>query len=164
MEKIEWSMDRIGETQLSDAGHQAQNIVRLYNGLNRVIDWLTAHDERDKKHALLVTEAIDRLDAWNNIHDEREAEAWLDKAGKKIEQAVEEVFTPSIEQELEAGLADFPDKHYRSCTRIFLPEAKWDKWFEEPLANMKQIKKGFWAFHDIPVFSYGGDEIIYCTD
>ena len=73
---------------------------------------------------------------------------------------------PTIEQELEAGLNNklkaFSAVKPRGVikdpfTRIFLPIAKYVEYLPEP----KPMKM---EFHDIPVFSYSGDEIIYCTD
>ena len=81
---------------------------------------------------------------------------------------------PSIEQELETGLTatgDIVGKFCSCCgrgicTRIFLPAAKYEELRQEfwsKTAGRADIGDGS-KFHDIPVFSYSGDEIIYCTD
>ena len=76
-----------------------------------------------------------------------------------------EVFGKShdIEQELEVGLKKAEEFiHYgglpRKVFRIFLPAAKYNSYITEKKWD------GYGLFHDIPVFSYSGDKIIYCTD
>ncbi len=73
---------------------------------------------------------------------------------------------PSIEQELESGLEALPgNKHYtgypRICTRIFLPAAKYEEWVSFCVHTGLHNTD---TFHDISVFSYSGETIVYCTD
>ncbi len=84
-----------------------------------------------------------------------------------------EIEASSIEQGLEAGLdkaTSFVDGGKASflkpkITRIFLPAAKYRGFVTRKHLNKEDLdEKGNATFHDIPVFSYSGEEIIYCTD
>lgn len=79
----------------------------------------------------------------------------------------------TIEQELEAGLHKSMEGwrtiDYKVCTRIFLPAAKYEEYTTELQERYRpdDPKRAYGylvKFYDIPVLSYSGDEIIYCTD
>ena len=76
------------------------------------------------------------------------------------------ISAPSIGQKLESGLFFSADGIWCSratedkCTRIFLPAAKYDEF----IIGQDLAVRLSPTFHDIPVFSYSGDEIIFCTD
>ncbi len=71
---------------------------------------------------------------------------------------------PTIAAELEAEIfAKFGFDVYSAklpCTGIYLPATKWDKWCDE---NGYGDDCAYKKFHGIPVYSYGGDKIHYCT-
>ncbi len=78
---------------------------------------------------------------------------------------------PTIAQELEHGLTKTGQLHdgvgnYKPCTRIFLPAAKWKEFLRHNDYDVNYIEFSEEldtpTFHDIPVYSYSGDEIIYC--
>ena len=111
---------------------------------------LCALEDITKSHSALLE---GRFRGWGK------AKEILDKATKS-----------TIEQELEAGLiecesgqywcVDKEHLNYPRCTRIYLPEGKYDEYVGTG------PKVGLWEgvmFHGIPVYC-GGPDIHYCTD
>ncbi|KKL47362.1 hypothetical protein LCGC14_2336300 [marine sediment metagenome] len=72
---------------------------------------------------------------------------------------------PSLEQELEAGLAKHgyeSEQGEGSCAYIYLPMAKYKEW-QRHMNRHSDIDSVWSTFHDIPVYSYSGDKIKYCS-
>jgi len=117
--------------------------------LDEIIDWINARDEHIE---FILTK----------LKDIGTAVISLEKKVNPLQEV-----KPSIEQELESGLDEkqfkFPGNKTKiaTCTRIFLPAAKWE---EVDKSKLSRRTGEYFYFHDIPVFSYSGNEIIFCTD
>jgi len=77
-----------------------------------------------------------------------------------------------IEQELEARLEKRGNYYYKATdglinrkpvTRIYLPVYKYEEFVSRPTRERVNAD-GTATFHDIPVYSYSGDSIHFCTD
>ena len=78
---------------------------------------------------------------------------------------------PTLCQELRDGLAQarLSVKFHAGCRdyivkRIFLPKAKYEAFKRECFSCNTEAALSRVLFQDVPVFSWSGDEIIYCKD
>ncbi len=78
---------------------------------------------------------------------------------------------PTLCQELRAGLekARLSVNFHAGCRdyivkRIFLPKAKYEAFKRECFSCNTEAALSRVLFQDVPVFSWSGDEIIYCKD
>ena len=122
-------------------------------------------------HELMI-DKLDEIVDWINARDDKIISPICAKCKNKCKDMTDTnerctAFEPSIEQELEWKLKEWSTQNLNQGklrtipTRIFLPVAK----YEEYLRCLPELYAGTKVnFHDIPVFSYSGEEIIYCTD
>ncbi len=133
-------------------------------------------------HAL-IQDKIDEIIDWINAHDKRRASRRIpdDMSAQEYDKAILDSCKPTIEQELESGLREANSRllsfagtggrcnscGFRKCTRIFLPLAKrrgLAKEMNDKAGKYLVSEYGELKFHDIPVYSYPEDKIIFCTD
>ncbi len=122
--------------------HKFRDCRDCESKVHEIIDWINAHDEY-RVISLICAKCK------NKCKDMSDTNAETCTA-----------FEPSIEQELESGLKECEysgEGNCCVCTRIFLPAAK----YREYIGDRENYTP---FFQKIPVFSYSGDEIIYCTD
>jgi len=148
----ERAMDKIEPVVRVGLPNLEYQVARNIDKLDELVDWLTAHEQE--------TKARDLIDCHEQLKAQREAGDFT----------LSDIVTkPSIVQELEAGLIkhEFEDI-YRvrgrkgiACTYILLPAAEWE-------AYLKSLgTPDIWhnvTIHDIPVYSYSGDSVKFCTD
>ncbi len=106
---------------------------------------------------------------WINAHDESEPK--ICPVHKHPFCSCGAMAPSSIEQELESGLEHIgsywhwhtKDKR-RPVKRIFLPAAKYEEFAKSRPTPEPADSHLVYTFHNIPVFSYSGETIVYCTD
>ncbi len=149
-------MDKVKRTNGVNAREESLQIFNILDKLDEIVDWITVHD----KH-------------------KAELRAGLKELGYTLD-------SPSIEQEIEAGLLDGNNGHWYvlkgnraegcgikkdSCTQILLPMDKWEGFVkvveDELCCGMSNPQGRFrreYNFHDIPVTYWGGDKIEWLTE
>ena len=169
MDKVKLQIDEQGDLTLL-------SLWDVWRRQDEIIDWI--NDSEPPLQELV--ESINKIESRLNVHDVA-TEDMLDqiransaliegrfRGWGKVKEVFDKATNPTIEQELEAGLYGGGGLWYvRSddgigdcCTRIYLPEGKYDEYVGTG------PKVGLWEgvmFHGIPVYC-GGPDIHYCTD
>lgn len=192
-------MDKIERLNCYNDKTESLQMSNVLDTLDKIVDWLTAHDERDDATNIVVLaqrlrdlEAkvvkVPTTDFMSSITTEQnslEIQPLCRKCNRSCKQyggcgleECSEYGGVSISDELEAGLKEhnkdnprYPDGTINTCTYILLPMTKYEEFIHSKWNNGQdginfKIREHVtsWLFHDIPVYSYSGDEIKYCTD
>ena len=167
MDKVKLQIDEQGDLTLL-------SLWDVWRRQDEIIDWI--NDSEPPLQELV--ESINKIESRLNVHDEA-TEDMLDqiransaliegrfRGWGKAKELLDKATKPTIEQEIEAGLiecesgqywcVDKEHLNYPRCTRIYLPEGKYDEYVGTG------PKEGV-MFHGIPVYC-GGPDIHYCTD
>ena len=126
----------------------------MIDKLDEIVDWISAHE-------------------CSCVEKPPPCEPIIADINKRLRDIESQQRPSSIEQELESGLEHIgsywhrrtKDKR-RPVTRIFLPAAKYEEFIKYGFSNAIRWNENTIGrlFHDISVFSYSGETIVYCTD